>query len=91
MLDINKVIPGYSNLTEEEQNEVLQETFREVFESEKGKIVLNVILEDLHFLEPCKNEEDRALNNYAKFFILERLGIKDSLSITDAVFSCKDK
>ena len=91
MLNINTVIPGYSNLSEEEQAEVLQETFREVFESDKGKVVLNVILEDLHFLEPCRTEEDKALNNYSKFFIMERLGIKDSLSITDAVFSCKDK
>lgn len=73
-------IPGD---TPEEMNKNLQRYFREVFSSPKGKVVLNVILTDLNYFDTCKDTEDMALNNYAKVLLSERLGLKDTVKITD--------
>ena len=50
----------------EEQNKFLERDFREVFSSEEGLRVLTKILTDLHFFSRCENDEEVALNNYAK-------------------------
>ena len=72
-------------LTPQEQNEQLVETCRRVFGSEDGKIVLNMLLTD-HFMFECtRTEQERALNEYAKFFIRERLGVCDTKPLTDFI------
>lgn len=76
-------LPGYENLTPEEQNKKLVNMFKEVFSTPHGKIVLGVILEDLYYFSPCNNDESRALNNYAKCLLAARLGISDHKKIID--------
>jgi len=43
-----------------------QAQFKAVFLTEQGQWVFARILEKLKFLEPCENERDMALNNFAK-------------------------
>jgi len=40
--------------------------FKRVFLSDDGQYVLGKILERCKFMEPCDNERDMALNNFAK-------------------------
>jgi hypothetical protein len=80
---------GFESLPPEEQNKELQKIFREVFSTEKGKIVFNVLLDDLHFLRVCKSEEDHALNNYAKVLIGVRMGYTDTYSISNNLLTCE--
>ena len=40
--------------------------FKRVFLSDDGQFVLGRILETCKFMEPCDNERDMALNNFAK-------------------------
>ena len=44
--------------------------FKSVFTTEEGKIVLEMMLGRLKFLEHCTNEQDMALNNFAKDLLL---------------------
>jgi len=73
------------NLTAQAKNEMLVETCRKVFSSDDGKIVLNMLLTDLFLFENTRTKREYALNEYAKFFIRERMGISDSKSITDFI------
>ena len=73
------------NLSEEEKNEMLVETCRKVFGSGDGRIVLNMLMTDLHLLDAYHNAHEEVLNEYAKFFIRERLGVRDTKSITDFI------
>jgi len=72
-------------LTVQEQNEMLVETFRKVFGTDEGKIALKALLEDLRFFEACRTKRECALNDYAKFFIRERMGMGDTKGITDFI------
>ena len=40
--------------------------FKRLFKSDDGQYVLGRILEKCKFMEPCDNERDMALNNFAK-------------------------
>ena len=82
-------LPGFERLSPEEQNKQLQKMFREVFGTQHGKIVLGVILEDLYYFSTCTNDEARALNNYAKALISERMGISDHKNRVDNLLACK--
>lgn len=79
-------LPGYEELTPEEQNKKLQNMFKEVFGTRHGKIVLGVILEDLYYFDTCTNDEARALNNYAKSLISQRLGFNENKKLVDRLF-----
>lgn len=83
----NGGLPGYESLTPEEQNKKLQKMFREVFGTKHGRIVLTVILEDLYYFKDCQNDEDRALSNYSKALISQRLGFNDNKKNIDRLFS----
>ena len=72
-------------LTPEKQNEMLIETCRKVFGTEDGKIALNMLLTDLFFFERTHTKRENFLNDYAKFFIRERLGVRDTKALTDFV------
>ncbi|MDR1278798.1 MAG: hypothetical protein LBK02_08605 [Treponema sp.] len=59
----------------------------EVFGTPQGIKALNIILEDLRFFHWTDGEGERALNEYAKFFVRERLGVADTLRIAEAVMA----
>lgn len=77
-------IPGS---TPEEKESYIQKYFREVFGSAQGKAVLNILLTDLHYFDLCEDEEDMHLSNFAKHLLGNRMGLKDTVAITDCLFS----
>lgn len=79
-------IPEFNGKTDEEQQKKIVSMFREVFNTEHGKIVLGIILEDLYYFNTCGDDEARALNNYAKVLISQRLGFNDNKEKIDHLF-----
>lgn len=75
---------------EEFENYKLQEAFHKVFETDDGKKVFNALLNDLHYFSICKTEGEIALRNYATFLLNQRMGIKDTLFVTNHLVSCND-
>jgi hypothetical protein len=63
------------------ENEVEANKFRSVFLDENGQFVLYRILDRLKFLQPCKNEEDTALNNFAKELVVTIYGDQEKNEI----------
>ena len=49
--------------------------FRRVFLSKDGQEVLRILLNDWCFFDVCKTEQQRALNDYAKVFLHDYLGL----------------
>ncbi|MCQ2242098.1 hypothetical protein [Treponema sp.] len=70
-------------IEEKRKYDEITDKFRELFMSDTGKFVFNVILEDLNFFQPCHTDGEVALRNYATFLIEERLGIKNTGSIAE--------
>jgi hypothetical protein len=79
------ILPGFEESAPEEQQRRLMAAFIKVFSSEEGKIVLNALLTDLKFFSQALTEPEKALNEYAKFFITVRLGVGNTLALTDAI------
>lgn len=77
-------IPGK---TPEEKEVYIQKYFREVFGSAQGKAVLNILLTDLHYFDICEDAEDMYLSNFAKHLLSNRMGLKDTVAITDCLFN----
>lgn len=44
---------------------------KQVFSTPEGQDVLKIILQSCKFMEPCDNERDMALNNFAKELVAE--------------------
>lgn len=76
--------PVLSLMDEDEQMVRIAQAFRNVFSSEDGLIVLNVLLEDMKFFDHAITPGEQALNNYAKQ-ILVRAGLGDSFRLTEAM------
>jgi hypothetical protein len=55
--------------------EEIQRIFRRVFLSPDGLEVLRVLLNDWSFFDVCTTEQKRVLNDYAKIFLHEHLGL----------------
>jgi len=72
-------------LKPEVKNEMLISTCRKVFNTHDGKVVLNMLLTDLCYFKNTNSQGESSLNNYAKFFIRERLGLCDTKSLTDFI------
>ncbi|MDR3191617.1 MAG: hypothetical protein LBT87_00975 [Treponema sp.] len=72
---------------QEKERREKREVLLEVFGTPRGARALNIILEDLRFFHWTENEGERALNEYAKFLIRERLGVADTLRIAEAVMA----
>ena len=72
-------------LTEDEKNKELVAACRRVFSTEDGRIALNMLLNDLYFFDQAPGPEGTALTNYAKFFIRERLGVRDTVALSNAI------
>lgn len=79
-------IPEFNGMTDEEQQKKIVSMFREVFKTEHGKLVLGIILEDLYYFNTCNDDEARALNNYAKVLISQRLGFNNNKAKIDHLF-----
>jgi hypothetical protein len=79
------VLPGAETLTPEEQMQILQKTCSRVVHTEDGKIFLNMLLTDLHFFDICTTENEKALNEYAKFLIRYRLGVSNTLELSNMI------
>jgi hypothetical protein len=63
--------------------EEIQRLFRRVFLSPDGQEVLRILLNDWSFFDVCDTEQKRVLNDYAKIFIHEKLGISRITIYTD--------
>lgn len=85
------LLPGYENSTPEKQQEILIETFRRVFKSEDGRVVLNALLFDLHYFSEATTDSEMALNQYAKYFIKNRLGIKNTFALSNAIIDLAER
>jgi hypothetical protein len=81
----NCLLPGYEKATPEKQTEILTETFQRVFSTDDGKVVLNALLYDLFYFTEATTESENALNQYAKYFIKNRLGIKNTFAVSNAI------
>lgn len=82
-------IPGFENEPIEKQQKELQRMYNNVFSTSEGHIVLATMLEDLHFYTPCHTDDERALNNYAKHLISNRLGIANSFEKTKSLLKSR--
>lgn len=60
-------------LKPEDRLAAIDRAFEKLGNTEDGMLVLAVLLDDLCFMEPCKNERDQAWNEYAKV-LLKRCG-----------------
>ena len=76
-------LPGLEDMDEETQRTELAKLLRRVFSTKEGKTAFNMLLNDLFYFQPAKTESEQALSNYARFLVTERMGIIDTISITD--------
>lgn len=79
------VLPGYENSTPEEQAQALRVACRRVFSSDEGRVIFNMLMTDLRFFDEAITEAEQSLSEYAKFFLRERLGIVNTLEVSDAL------
>jgi hypothetical protein len=70
---------------EEAQIEVLRSICNKVFSTNDGKIVLDMLLHDLFIFEQCHDDDDKALNQYGKYFLRERLGLTKVKDVVDFI------
>jgi hypothetical protein len=61
----------------------LRSLFRKVFLSRDGLEVLRALLNDWSFFDVCKTEQQRALNDYAKVFLNDYLGLNNISVFTE--------
>jgi hypothetical protein len=74
-----------ARMSPQQKNRKLQETCQKVFSTPEGKAVLNVLLTDLFLYEKASTDEEKYLAEYAKFFVRERLGVGDTVALTDQI------
>jgi hypothetical protein len=60
-----------NNKTREETRRI----FQRVFLSPDGQEVLRILLNDWSYFDICDTEQKRVLNDYAKIFLHEKLGV----------------
>lgn len=80
-------VPGYDRLSDEKKKKEIIRLFQSIFITEPGKVCLNILLSDLHFFRPSESVEEKALSEYAKMFLRERLGLKDTSVLTNAIIN----
>jgi hypothetical protein len=72
---------------EEQEKRKKREVLLEVFGTPRGAEALNILLEDMRFFHWTNTEGERALNEYAKFLVRERLGVVDTSRIAEAIMT----
>jgi hypothetical protein len=55
--------------------EDIRRIFRRVFLSPDGQEILRILLNDWSFFDVCDTEQKRVLNDYAKIFLHDHLGL----------------
>jgi hypothetical protein len=70
-------------LSVEDRLAAIGRAFEKLGSTDEGMIVLAVLLDDLCFMEPCKSEQERAWNEYAKV-LLKRCGRNLAARAVDA-------
>jgi hypothetical protein len=86
---LSSLLP-WKHLSEREQMAELQKTFRKVFCTRDGAIVLSAILQDLGWNKEVSSVPAEALKNYASHLLKERLGIThDTLATITAVINAE--
>lgn len=78
-------LPGYDRANTDKKKKEINRLFQSIFMTAEGKICLNILLSDLRFFRSCESVEEKALSEYAKVFLRERLGVEDTSVITDAI------
>jgi hypothetical protein len=63
--------------------EEMRRLFRRVFLSADGQEVLRALLNDWSYFDVCKTEQQRALNDYAKVFLHDHLGLNQIIVYTE--------
>lgn len=81
------VVTGHEDKTPEEQRKALQAMFRKVFSTPEGRVVLNTILNDLRYFTKAEYESEYVLSDYAKTLLHDRLGITDTMAVTDCLIN----
>lgn len=76
MSTIDKILDLLPDTQEAKRN-----LFKQVFFTEAGQRALQYLLLDLKFIEPCQNEGDMALNNYAKELVALVYGDKEEYGL----------
>jgi Ca2+-binding EF-hand superfamily protein len=66
--DIDKIMDSF--FVGKVKDDATIRAFKTFFADDNGKIVLETMLGRLKFLEHCNNEQDMALNNFAKDLLL---------------------
>lgn len=84
-------VDGYEDSDTKDQIKAIQRIFRNVFSTPEGKVALNVLLSDLRYYRPAENEADYALCEYAKKFLRVRLGLEDTVALTESVLATISK
>lgn len=70
----------------------VQKIGRRLFRTEDGAIFLSVLLDDLFYTRPAKDEKEMALKNFGTFLLKERLGLThDSLAVTAAILNLTEE
>lgn len=69
--------------TKKDEEEEIHRIFRETFKTEDGKKCLNFILNDLLYFDVCRTQDEQALANYGKILVNQRLGITDTIALSD--------
>jgi len=71
---VKKFVLRAGNVTGKKPKE-LQKIFRRLFLTPDGQEVVRVLLSDWSFFDVCKTDAQRAMNEYAKYFLSERLAL----------------
>lgn len=79
------VLPGYEESSPEDQRDALTLIFQRLFSTDDGKVVFNALLTDLLFFDEAHTEAQKALSEYSKFFMRERMGITNTLDASNAL------
>ena len=79
------MIPGWEDATPQEQANEMRRLFRKVFNTPEGKVVFGILMEDLKMFAISDTQEDMILSKYASFLIRERLGIKQTVEISNFI------
>ena len=84
-----EIIPLREAVLKEAREERLKKrrVMLRVFSTDAGKEALDILLHDLNFFDWPKGPGDKVLNEYAKFFIRERLGVDDTAKIAEAIIA----
>jgi hypothetical protein len=72
------------------KKEEMQRVFRRVFLSPDGQEVLRLLLNEWSFFDICDTEQKRVLNDYAKVFLHDHLGLAN-IQVYSEFFEEKEK